>query len=954
MIGRVIFVCAGGSDPESEPFAPEITLTMRQGAQDRMVNRGSAISVMTGLALALLLGVLSVSLGTAGTLKAADGDLFLAQYEDGLFIDAVPAGGDGLQTAPVPTGFTFEEEMPGPGAEPAKPAEPAQNTEPNMLDVGDIDAFSRDVAASPHLSAPVETDGQLPDGTDPLMEGNNLRADLVRRMSEGELDSRFDLFAEFEPTAEWSASVEGQLRDTFTLLEENPAKARAALRRLSGEIVQDDHSETALLTSDEAKYLAEHHSRFGRFSLGEKGFSQALSSEKYAGQSEPPADAAGLAALTPEERAALMRSFRHSLDRRVYLWSAAADYFEQNPTDAHKQAQPITADEIAELRTKTAAVRNYFGITPAGRRWRENFEVDTLMNILDRIRQDGSETDALFRPYLTGAAAYESEERQADIALLREHINSICCKIDSSLLTPAQKEVFRHAAPKQWHEALKKLTADQSDPYAVLALYEEYEQGGGGDTGRELGRAAYRMKTSPLASSRRMGEAVGTIYNNPNLKVYISQAFINRFLPIRDPEFDVVQEKILGNPVAGSRRTDTQVRIQLVPDPKRLLMNLVVTGRIVASTKSEVFPAKIFNESYANYVGVKQLEWGNRGMGWSDSRIDVNNSNVLSDVRTNIDFVPILGGLTREMVKGEYQSRQEALRQETREKITAEVKRRIDTESADRFELLNGRLSDNFYSRLEELGLSLTLQDARTTKDWLLASMRLSQPASLGSQTVEPPTLRGAFADLKVHESAVNVFLASLDLGGRSWTPEDLAAHIAAKFHRDAPKLEYDGDLWVEFEMCKTDPVSVSFREQSIRLRLRFDYIELGNQSWEDVEAVVTYAVASDERGVPCLQRDGVVGIVGPMNIRAQIPLRGLFSKIFAPEQKIVLRPKLFDSDERFAGLSTGLCRVTDGWFAVSVTEETGTDTAADEEYPRLKALRERFAQRSRLASGLR
>ena len=72
------------------------------------------------------------------------------------------------------------------------------------------------------------------------------------------------------------------------------------------------------------------------------------------------------------------------------------------------------------------------------------------------------------------------------------------------------------------------------------------------------------------------------------------------------------------------------------------------------------------------------------------------------------------------------------------------------------------------------------------------------------------------------------------------------------------------------------------------------------------------------------------------------------------PEQKIVLRPKLFDSDERFAGLSTGLCRVTDGWFAVSVTEETGTDTAADEEYPRLKALRERFAQRSRLASGLR
>lgn len=952
MMGKDIFVCAGGSGSESERPASKNNLTMRQGAQVRMVNRVTAKSAGIGCLLALLFGMLTAAFVPAGTLEAADGDLFLAQYQDELFIDAAPAAdsAEAARTAPVPAGFENENETPA--------AEPNPAAEPKTLDVGDIDAFSRDVAAAPHLSAPVETDDQLPDRADDLLGERDLRGDLVRLMSEGELDARFALFAEFEPTAEWSASVEGQLRDAFPLLEENPAKARLALRRLSGEIVQDDHSETALLTEDEAKFLEAHSKRFGRLPLGENAFSQAFSSEKYADRIEPADDASGLAAFSPEERAAQMRSFRHSLDRRVFLWSAAADYFERNRFASRPEARPIAAREIADLKQKTTAVRNYFGITPAGRRWRANFEVDALMSVLDRLQKDGSDTDALFRPYLTEGAARETEERQANLSLLREHINSICCKIDSPLLTAAQKEVFRHAAPRQWYETLRELAADQSDPYAVLALYEEYERRGGGDTGRELGRAAYRMKTSPLASSRAMGEAVGTIYNNPNLKVYISQAFINRFLPIRDPEFDVVQEKILGNPVAGSRRTDTQVRIQLVPDPKRLLMNLVVTGRIVASTKSEVFPAKIFNESYANYVGVKPLEWGNRGMGWADSRIDVNNSNVLSDVRTNIDFVPILGGLTREMVKGEYQSRQEALRQETREKITAEVKRRIDTESTDRFELLNERLSNNFFSRLEELGLSLTLQDARTTNDWLLASLRLSQPSSLGSQTVEPPTLRGAFADLKVHESAINVFLASLELGGRSWTPEDLAAHLAAKFRRDPPKLEYDEGLWVEFEMCKNDPISVSFREQTIKLCLRFDYIELGDRSWEDVEAVVTYAVDSDESGAPCLRRDGVIGIVGPTNIRAQIPLRGLFSKIFAPEQRIPLRPKLFDRDERFAGLSTGLCRVTDGWFAVSVIDEGNAASAAanplEEEYPRLKALRERFAQRSRLANGPR
>ena len=89
------------------------------------------------------------------------------------------------------------------------------------------------------------------------------------------------------------------------------------------------------------------------------------------------------------------------------------------------------------------------------------------------------------------------------------------------------------------------------------------------------------------------------------------------------------------------------------------------------------------------------------------------------------------------------------------------------------------------------------------------------------------------------------------------------------------------------------------------------------------------------------------------MNIRAQIPLRGFFSKIFAPETRIPLRPKLFDRDERFAGLSTGLCRISNGWFAVSVVEEADL-SAADDEYPRLKSLRERFAQKSRLGAALR
>jgi hypothetical protein len=884
-------------------------------------------------------------------LAASTGELSLPiPEEDALFI-TTDEPDDSEMIVPEPVAKPAEESLPLPSESALE-----EGADEHFLGVGEDDTFSREAAADSPLGESVAGDEAYPEGEEvDFPEEVDIRGELLRAMAEGEIDSRFELFRGFEPISEWSAAIEWQLREVFPLLEQDPAKARVALRRLSGQIVRNDFTETSLMTSEERLRAEKQHHRRGNFLNRENSFAKARASEKYGGQAdaETAAKGSGLELRSPEERVAIVRAFRHSLDRRVYLWTAASDYFDGVPLGGLPKPRTITAKETAALKEKTVAVQNYFGVTPAALRWRKNFEIDALYAVLQRLESNSAEDDTFFRPYLTADLVPENEGRKADLALLRDHINSICLKIESPSLTESQKAVFRHAVPQAWYQMLRTMVGDQSDPYAVLSLYEEYERGGGGDTGRELGRAAYRMKTSPFGVSRHLGEAIGTIYNNPNLKVYVSQAFINRFLPIRDPEFDVVQERILGNPVAGSRRTDTQVRIQLVPDKSRLLMNLVVVGRIVASTKSEVFPAKIFNESYANYVGVKQLEWGDRGMTWSDSQVNVSNTNMLSDVRTNIDFVPILGGLTREVVKGEYQSQQEALRQETRGKIEAEVRRRIDTESTDRFMQVNNRLTDGFYSRLNELGLNLTLQDSRTTDDWLLASLRLSEPGSLGSQTAEPPTLRGAYADLKIHESALNTLLSRLDLGGRGWRPEELAEHVAAKFRRTAPKIEYNSDLWVEFEMKETDPVSISFQDNRIRLRLRFEYIELGDESWDDVEAVVTYTVQDDENGVPHLVREGVIGISGPMNIRAQIPLRGLFSKIFAPETRVALRPKVFDRDERFAGLSTGLCRISDGWFAVSVTEAPNAHGTAGE-YPRLKALRDRLAQKPRPNAGLR
>jgi hypothetical protein len=85
------------------------------------------------------------------------------------------------------------------------------------------------------------------------------------------------------------------------------------------------------------------------------------------------------------------------------------------------------------------------------------------------------------------------------------------------------------------------------------------------------------------------------------------------------------------------------------------------------------------------------------------------------------------------------------------------------------------------------------------------------------------------------------------------------------------------------------------------------------------LSVVVTYRPKEGGDAHPALERDGVVEIYGPTNIRSLLPLRAIFCKIFPAQNSFELKPELFQKDERFAGLSLGLCRVSRGWFAISV-----------------------------------
>ena len=803
------------------------------------------------------------------------------------------------------------------------------------LQLEDVDAFAREAQMDAQQANEAEAlDAVIVDSSDFSADELALETVELETLKEecfAALDHYTSLFVEFDTTYEWTEAVLVDVDFILDHIESNPENARKRIRALKEKIA------------------------IGQ-SLKERVQEPPLPRAQRENEQTPRI----ITRYSGSQRAELLDSLLRALERRAFVWSYAADYFDARNSGKLNAQQELTLQELALVVRATDDARAFFGDSPNGRNWRASFDVDELARDAKRVMElpatnfkpiatpNGDQNTLGYLgapvpaspadPYLdqvelesavvaSGRAPSGREamalERNRRMRFLHDRINAVAYKFEKTPMTPEQRRVFEKPTLSKWMRLVSTLAGDQTNGLALLYAFERYERLGGGDAGRSLQQLALRMTTSRSDVCRKFGRAFDAVYDNPNVKAYVSEALINRLLPVRDPEFAVVQERVLDNPVVGTRRVDTQVSIKLIPDPNRLLMNLNVNGRAVASTSSAVFSATLHNQSYVNYYATKTIEWRDSGIAYSPAAVSASATNQLNSVETDVDFVPLVGDVAREITRSQYEARQHEIREETRQKTTRETRERFDREANGRFDALNTQLRSNFFRNMANLGLSLRTQRSRTTEDWLLASLRFGSESSLGCQSTEPATLPGAFADVKLHESAVNAFITQLQLGGRRMTPQQTIEYLAVKMNKPQLRnVKIDDAADIAFTFAKTDPIVVRFFEDQAKLTLRFDAIELNDKTWNNIEIEVSYRPVAGENGVPTLTRDGSVEIYGAASPREQLPLRAVFSKVFPASKSFAINPEALRNDERFAGLALGLCRVSKGWFAISIIRD--------------------------------
>ncbi len=601
-------------------------------------------------------------------------------------------------------------------------------------------------------------------------------------------------------------------------------------------------------------------------------------------------DAAVLQAdLAEGAEAAAFRQVRYALIRRINMWKLTAAM-----GGLDRPMAGLSEADWTRLAERTSAVDEYL-LAPQGDPWKEFLRITAIREVVTK------------RSVLA-----EEKCRAIATAVLRD--------VTTRDLAPDQRRFLDQPALTGYLKELAFWRETAVTAGDLLRTVERYEQSGSPADAEAVMARYYRLEPSADEAAQAMARCLQVLYRNANVRVVVTADLLNRMMPARSPESRPVSDIILGRPVYGTSRADTTAYFRLLPDPRRARLALIVQGRVTSETWSQAGPATFYNDGFAVYDARKEIEVSPRGIITRPAEIDVLNRVELRQVSTSLDPIPVLGFLAQEVARDQLAERRLAMNAEVKWKLASQALAEIERESESRFAEMNRKLETDVLARLSEFSLGPTWIGAQTTTDRLVLRWRLGDAWQPGGHTLRPWAASDSLASCQVHESAVNNFLAQFRLEGRTFALPDLEAKLRERLRLPQPDEEEGENARADaaITFASHNAARVEFREGRLTVVLSVAELSASPNRWENFEVRAHYRpeVADDQIQ---FVRDGVVQLIGPMDMRSQIALRGVFSKTFSKSRPWRISAGFLKEHPSLADLTISQLELENGWLGVAI-----------------------------------
>jgi hypothetical protein len=555
-----------------------------------------------------------------------------------------------------------------------------------------------------------------------------------------------------------------------------------------------------------------------------------------------------------------------------------------------------------------------------------------LLESLKEVEQAASRTgDALgWRTYLmldsvVSLANGSIDGKQAQVNLVREFLR----RVMDTRVSESQRQFLTSASVHKLADQLHPLSIGPVDYQKMMEDIETLEADPVHRVGKSLADAMQALQFSEHPEQVAISTAVNTHYRNANLRIAVSEDFINRMMPAPTLMDKPVQQNILGSDTRGTSQIATRLKADFLADATAWKIALRLDGDIHSDTKSSRHGMAFYNASNANVTAIREIRISTSGMSINGIPATVDSSDSLRRFSTDWDSLPILGDMVRHFAHEQFQIARPIAKRIMQRTIAKQTDAEFDSQLKSKVASVQGQFDKRLIGPLQSLDLHPMVVDMQTTDTRLVVRYRVASNDQLSAYTPRPIAPSDSQLSLQVHQSVFNNLAGQVVLGDRDWTMQELSDKISDLLQQPHSPLDAETPTDINIRFNDARPITVEFEDGRLWLTLRVASLEQPGRIHLK-NFVIRTSYLPDIAGLKAnLVRDGVVSVDGhKLGMRDRLPLRAIFSRVFSNRATIPMVSEDLLHNPKAVGLAVSQLEMRDGWLAMAVSNEASPHVA--------------------------
>ncbi len=611
-----------------------------------------------------------------------------------------------------------------------------------------------------------------------------------------------------------------------------------------------------------------------------------------------------------------LTSLNNSLKLRIDFAEAVLDTLE---IDGGRIAEGKTKSRASSLLSSIQSLENQLNSIGNGHLWLPYFKVPELRNALSS-EPDGSNAIA--------AASKSQALLNARDSVLDESQKAFTHRAAFENFSNSLEQYLAAAAWKNPAEATSKLRAEIKELTSALDTYAAT-----GAKAKELRDAFSNVRFISADGGDRLASTLQSRLFNYNLRVLVTEAFLNRIMSDSRSVKGPVNDFILGAQVNGSQITNTTVNVDLLPSNTTARFALRLNGNIQSNTAGVTPQATVYTAGNHTFNAAKEINFDGFRFMTSPATISVNPHNTTTGIATQLSGIPILGRIAHNIASqavAEKKGQSESIAaSRVQDGVLPPFNREVDSS----FATAGDKLDRELFTGLRATGLFPDTFTYQTSDQLMTVNARLMSSHQVGADLPESRLMAVTGATLLLHETALNNAIDKIGIAGQTLTEPELRAKIESflsqalnrpfKFSAPAPSQSVDGSdeekALNAIIFAEEDPIRIRITNDELTIVIRAGFKQEGKDDIPKRE--ITVPISLEAQGRQIIAKAGQVMVAAADGEGGGVATNAVVRKkiqSLLPDRVVDGKVELKTPSKTVVAYVSTL-NLVDGWVAVGI-----------------------------------